>query len=240
MKNVVKNTTRISWFDLLCPYTCRGCGALGDVICECCKNYIIQSRETICPMCKKKLAVKDNDAVIVKCKDCQLKVAGVFVGGWREGALAELVKDFKYKSVRAAGRVLAEILDTAIPKVKELEEVTVVPLPTIGKHVRERGIDHTKLLARELARRREWEVKRVLGRKTDTVQVGASMKKRREQAAKTYEVVRRVDPERTYLLLDDIWTTGASVLAAVEAMRKAGARKIFVAVVATGREREQH
>lgn len=240
MGNVVKNTTKIGLFDLLCPYSCRGCGQLGDVLCGCCKDYIIRESKPICPLCKKTLACSRDDDVVMKCDECEISLDGVFVGGWREGALAKVIKDFKYSSVRAAGEILAEILDHAIPRVSELDKVVVVPLPTIGRHVRARGMDHTRILAKKLAARRDWEVARILRRKTDTVQVGADMKKRQEQAARTYEIGRDIDAEATYLLLDDIWTTGASVLAAAKVMKAVGAKSVYAAVVATGREREQH
>ena len=36
----VKITTGTSWLDLLCPHFCMGCGRLGRILCDCCKNYI--------------------------------------------------------------------------------------------------------------------------------------------------------------------------------------------------------
>ena len=64
------------------------------------------------------------------------------------GALKSLINNYKYNSVRACGDALAELLAECI----NIESAVVVPLPTIGKHVRERGFDHTKLLARKLVR----------------------------------------------------------------------------------------
>lgn len=177
--------------------------------------------------------------------------------GWREGALAKLVKDFKYKSVRAAGEVLAEMLDERVPEdlgwmgakdgsggevgaktgkaVGRGDEVVVVPLPTIGRHVRERGLDHTMILAKKLAKRRGWKCERVLGRATDEVQVGAKASERKQQAERTYEAVGKVDAEKMYLLLDDVWTTGATMLAAEKVLREAGAQRIAGIVIVTGR-----
>ncbi len=166
---------------------------------------------------------------------------GVFVVGWRGGALRKLVAEYKYQSVRAAGEVLAELLDAAIPKAEELMEklgeveIVVVPLPTIAKHVRARGLDHTLSLAKKLAKRRGWKVERVLRRAADTVQVGAKQKEREAQAGRAYEVCGKVEAEKVYLLLDDVWTTGASMLAAAEVMRRAGARRMLAGVVETGR-----
>lgn len=114
-------------------------------------------------------------------------------------------------------------------------EVVVVPLPTIGRHVRERGLDHTAILARKLAKRRGWKYERVLGRATDVVQVGTKAVARKAQAEKTYEVVREASGEKLYLLVDDVWTTGATMLAAEKALKEAGAKWIAGVALATGR-----
>ena len=55
---------------------------------------------------------------------------------------------------------------------------------------------------------------------------------RRKQAAMAYRIAGKVNPETEYLLMDDVWTTGSSILAARDVLRKAGARKISVVVIA--------
>ncbi len=269
---IVKNTTKWGLLDLVCPHTCRGCGRLGAVLCECCKNNIKSTREAICPLCKRSVAMRAGKCPgcgLVRedereegygdgvgrewvCPDCEVPFCWLGVVGWREGALAKLVKDFKYKSVRAAGEVLVDFLDERIPKdfgfldfgvgdASEVAmregglEVVVVPLPTIGRHVRERGLDHTAILARKLAKRRGWKYERVLGRATDVVQVGTKAVARKAQAEKTYEVVREASGEKLYLLVDDVWTTGATMLAAEKALKEAGAKWIAGVALATGR-----
>jgi len=169
------------------------------------------------------------------CPDCKVTFDGLWAFGWREGVLAKLVEEYKYKSVRAMGAVLAELLDVALPRDLGGSEVVVVPLPTIGKHVRERGIDHTLVMAKMLARRRGWKCGRRLVRAVDTVQVGAKVAERKTQAEKAYEVEGRLDRDKVYLLLDDVWTTGSTMLAAEKVMRKAGAKKVCAVVVAVSR-----
>lgn len=242
MSFVVKSTTKWRPLDLLCPHTCRGCGRLGTVLCECCKNNILAAQKAICPLCKQTIARSEKDVLQWKCLDCELPYQAIFVGGWREGVLAKLIKQYKYQSVWAAGEVLAEIMDAAIPSAfcGGAESVVVVPLPTIGRHVRERGIDHTARLGRKLARRRGWKVQRLLERRKDTVQVGAKAEERERQAAEAYQLNGKVEAERTYLLLDDVWTTGATMLAAAKVLQEAGAKCLFGAVLATGKARAEN
>ena len=156
----------------------------------------------------------------------------IYAVGYREGVLMKLTEDYKYKSIRKTAEVLAELMSAAIPKkFGGDEEVVVVPLPTIGRHIRERGFDHTLLLAKRLAILKNWKVATVISRKNTTVQVGADSDKRKEQAKGAYAVSSRLDEKKQYLLIDDVWTTGASMEAAISAIKKAGAKKVASAVI---------
>ena len=54
----MKNTI-ISWIlDLLCPHTCLVCGEIGGVLCECCKNNILDFAE------KKRIAIFEKNPTI--------------------------------------------------------------------------------------------------------------------------------------------------------------------------------
>lgn len=251
MSFVVKNTTKWGLLDLVCPHTCRGCGELGAVLCERCKKNIIQEWVDFCPTCKKIVAESEEKGGNIerglrggleRHEGCNSPLERCWVVGWREGALEKVVKDFKYKSVRVAGRVLAEMVDEILPNElwsKELGEVAVVPLPTIGRHVRARGLDHTKVLAKELCKRRGWELASVLGRAKDTVQVGVSAAQRKTQAEEAYTLTKDLTSGKTYLLVDDIWTTGATMQAAAKVMREAGAERVYGVVLAVARATEE-
>ena len=141
--------------------------------------------------------------------------------------------EFKYHSVRAVGVELANLLDGVLPYYAG--ETVIVPLPTIGRHIRERGFDHMAYIAKKLSLLRGYRVERVLRRSTNSVQVGAGAERRVAQAFSTYEVCGKLSPDVNYLLLDDVWTTGASIKAATRKLREAGALKISIAVLAVSR-----
>lgn len=222
----VKITTFSGILDLVAPYSCRGCGQLGEVLCKRCKNYNTRQAIKICSRCGKSY------------KECKCEVP-VFAGFYREGLMRELVEDYKYQSIRAMSAVLAEILDEILPsELGNKTQVVIVPLPTAPRHIRERGFDHTLKLAKALARRRKGFVaQRVLFRHKNTVQVGMDEKTRRKQAKKAYEVNdKMVQSDVFYLLLDDIWTTGASMEEAIALMKKAGAKHLAAAVLLTAKK----
>ena len=227
---MVKNSVVKIIFDALLPYYCRGCGRTGSLLCEECRGEIKIIGE-----------VKGKNLGDLK---------KLYVGGYRTGALEMLVKDYKFKSMKKISGVLVEILDEAMPK--GLEAV-IVPLPTIKKHIRERGFDHARKLAEDFAKRRGLEVCPVLKRVNKTVQVGADEETREKQAEEAYGIdfimaqklfgedekagrleANRLDPRKTYLLIDDVWTTGASMRAAAKKLREAGVEKIYGIVVEIG------
>lgn len=221
---IVKNTTFCNVSELICPHTCRGCGSIGNVFCECCKNDIILDHINYCPLCKR--PILDG-----KCPECWLPPC--YMVDWRDGEVGRLIHDYKYHSVRAIGDALADLLDNVLPYIDG--DVAIVPLPTTAKHIRARGFDHTAKIAAKLARRRHWHVEMLLSRAKDSVQVGAGDLRRKLQAAEAYSCTGKVVPERTYILFDDVWTTGASMKAALKKLQQAGASKIILAVLAVSR-----
>ena len=83
-------------------------------------------------------------------------------------------------------------------------DMKVVALPTIARHIRERGFDHMGKMAQKVALLNGLETAKVLVRGNNAVQVGASMEKRHEQAKTAYIVKADVDREANYLLIDDV------------------------------------
>ena len=295
--NVVKKSILSTILDILLPFYCRGCGKTGSLLCDDCRKKIkiIGSVGEGEKARGGRTGANKGDWVPGEKKIELGEIEELFVGGFREGALKRLVEDYKFKSTKRAAEVLAGILDEAVSeecgKAREwvtlespgegrtvsrdkmrtgASEVVVVPLPTIRKHIRERGFDHTRRLAEEFGRRRGIEVWPVLIRMNKTVQVGADEKTREKQAAEAYAVDEKLwgrlgkgpDGEAkmaekglaaeakmagkgpdsdgvqklpTFLLLDDVWTTGASMRAAALKLREAGAERILGCVVEMGR-----
>ena len=106
----------------------------------------------------------------------------------------------------------------------------MVPVPTIASHVRQRGFDHAARLAKEFARRRKLPCRMILHRRTSSVQHTADKSERWQQAKQAF--VCDSSEAASCLLIDDIYTTGATLHYAAKALLDSGVEKVSVAVVA--------
>jgi len=163
------------------------------------------------------------------CEKCDVPYRRAWCVGRREDVLRKLIDEYKFENAYAAHRVLADLLSQRIGQLPS--DVTVVAVPSIASHIRQRGYDHATLVAKQLARLQQVTYAPILRRKTATMQRGASKTQRIRQAKEAFEVRGQLDGG-IYLLVDDIVTTGATVKYAAQALCDAGAAEVWVAVLA--------
>lgn len=245
----VKITIEKFILDMVLPNRCVRCQREGGIFCDRCKKYI----SIINP------GYVMND---------MYGFEKLLVAGLKEGWFERLVRDFKYRGRRDYGEFLADRLGEVIfgevkrmrfgdelsnksgevtcgvlrkveTEIKEIRQIVLVPLPTIRKHIRERGFDHTLRLCFELENFLQKrlddfgisvEYQSLLVRKNKTVQVGKEKKERVKQAEKAYGIREGVEIENKtlYILVDDVTTTGASLAAAKKILQ---ADRVWAAVL---------
>ena len=139
----------------------------------------------------------------------------------------------KFTPDRQLAEELGRLLAVSLPPLA-IDFITYIPTDT--SRVRQRGFDHAKLIAQAIAVDRGVPLHDVLGRRRHTRQLGSSRRKRFEQMSDTF-VVRAPGAvnDKTVLLIDDVFSTGATMLAATEQLKQAGARRIYGAVLAHNR-----
>lgn len=206
------------------PYPCISCGDLNSPLCDNCKYDNAMEPFAACVACADGLALASG-----LCGRCRVPYSRAWCVGTRDSALRELIDRYKFYHLKAAARPLADILAIVTPELPP--ETVVVPIPTIRRHIRQRGYDHAALLARRIAKRKSVQYSPVLKRTTQTVQHEATRAQRIKQAKVAFRVETTLDPSVPYLIVDDIMTTGSTMKYAAQALRDAGAREVWVAAL---------
>jgi ComF family protein len=164
------------------------------------------------------------------CNNCRPPYEKAWVVGERDGTLQRLVGLYKFERARSAYKPLGDLLLNALPDLPV--ETVVIPVPTTPSRIRERGYDHMLLIAKHVARGRGLKCQQLVRRKTNTKQRQATAKKRDAQAKNAFFVQDEIDAGTPYLIVDDVMTTEATVKYAAQALRDAGARHVWVAIIA--------
>ena len=213
-----------SLISLVAPHLCYSCGELGTVLCDNCKYNIISDYIDSCVLCETSSDISNV------CTSCKPAFSRAFCVGERTDELRRIIDAYKFENVKVAYKVLAQLLSRRIGHLPS--SITIVPIPTIPSHIRQRGYDHTLLIAKELAKLQKLHLNsRLLKRITNTQQRGASKKQRQAQAKDAFRVDTSVDGG-VFLLIDDVITTGATVNFAAKDLLGAGADEVWVAIVA--------
>lgn len=206
------------------PHLCCGCGEIGALLCEDCKYDIKIEASDKCIACG---LVSSANGI---CQRCDVPYSRAWCVGERSGTLQRLIGDFKFQNMYAAYRPLASLLIESIDQLPE--NTVVVPIPTVSSHVRERGYDHTLLLAKQVATNYDVQLRCVLSRASTTKQRDASRSRRIAQAKRAFKITGYIDTSAPHILIDDIVTTGATIKYAAQTLRDAGVQEVWVAVIA--------
>ena len=143
-----------------------------------------------------------------------------------------LIQGFKFRADLPAGRLLAELLADHLQDEQELPEL-LLPVPLHPRRLRERGFNQA------------WEITRVLGRRLGLA-VDATLlsrlrhteaqreligKQRRRNVRGAFGLARPL-PARHVAIVDDVLTTGHTAMELARMLRRAGADRVDVWVVA--------
>lgn len=145
-----------------------------------------------------------------------------------------LVHALKYGGWTSAAGPMADWLAEIPLPMDVIEEVRwAVPVPVSGVRMRERGYNQAERLARNLALRRGLETRPELLFRTRATETQTTLHpgERRANVAGAFAVPERHRSEiegEHLLLVDDVWTTGATAIACAGALVRSGARVVSV------------
>jgi predicted amidophosphoribosyltransferase len=212
--------------DLVLPERCAICEAPGNELCAKCAVSLTRLGPPVCERCGspgpwpvrrcaecagRRLAFVSARAAILY--DAQ---ARAFVRAWKERGRRGLARD--------AAVVVAEVISP-------VAAAALVPVPGDPERAWQRGDVPARALAREIAAIWGYPVLDVLARtRTLRRQRGLSLDERRRNVRGS--VLARADVPHEVCVVDDVYTSGATVDACARACRSAGARVVRVVTFA--------
>lgn len=230
-----------SLLTLAYPQTCQACensveNSTDGVACRSCweKTNVFSGAETLCAKCGAFLQTKSSDFQTF-CRRCDghfydsARAVGVY-----EHALAVSVLHLKREPFVA--RNLRKLFFSRFQNSDFQDAALIVPVPLSKKRFLERGFNQAAVLSKILAKESGVKLDEYsLVRRIDTPMHRAGMdgKARAASVENAFEVKRPKFIEGAKILLvDDVFTSGATVSNCAQALKKSGAEKVYVFTLA--------
>lgn len=221
----------------LCVFCQEAVGAEAPcAVCRACEARLDWVKSPLCPCCGRVFPVREGTDHL--CGSCQsdpppFSRARAALLYDEEGPSGVAIKSFKYRRRLDMLPVMHHWLSSPVCQELAAQADLIVPVPLHPRRLRERGFNQALLLAQAftgLPLARELLVR---VRHTPPQTTLKNPKERRENVRGAFAVPR---PElvrgKKVLLVDDVFTTGATVRECARTLRRAGAREVLVLTVA--------
>ncbi|TMK69291.1 MAG: ComF family protein [Actinobacteria bacterium] len=212
--------------DLLLPQRCLGCSRNGPQVCAACAVGLRRLRAPMCARCGRPTAWP-----VARCSECggrRLAFAVARAAVAYDDPVRRIVAAWKERGLRRLAPWAAGIVVDVVAR-PEAGVLTFVP-PDRDRRLK-RGHHAAEGLARELAREWGLPAEPLLARtRPSRRQRGLDQGARRRNVRGAFAASGRVPP--SVVLVDDVYTTGATANAAASALRRAGARRVEVVTFA--------
>jgi ComF family protein len=216
---------------------CMACNAVAPrgpepILCDVCTELLAPYTGPRCPHCA---LPKEKEAAA--CGECPTKKPpweSLSFHGLYDGLLADLIKEFKYEGALGRSRFL-QLLTAAAFKAEEGKAPDmIVPIPLHEKRLRERGFNQSLELSRLLAKKLGIPICcEALARSRYTVaQAKLKGQERRENLKGVFVAREELVQGKRVLLVDDVMTTGTTLVEAGNAFRAVGAQALDVLIAA--------
>ena len=230
--------------DLLYPKTCPICNhKTSDHFCSDCWDKIEFIKPPLCPKCGRPFASDISlsyspDHLCSECRDTKTYFDRAAAVGAYEGTLAEAIHLFKYRHKKGLGRALGRIMVEHIssnPSLFTLPSIIAIPVPLHPKRLREREFNQSLILTKEISNVFKIPIlvdnlHRILWTRPQIELKGEErlVNVKGAFALKNHKAIE----DKSILLIDDVYTTGATVRECSKVLKKAGAKEVYVFTLA--------
>lgn len=209
--------------DFAFPPVCVECQKPGKLICDSCYADIFWLSEQVCPGCLE--PTLDGDC-------CEHLLSVVQTAVSYIGPIPSAIHQLKYEGQFALAKPLADLMHAAWQPNWHIPDI-VLPIPLNETREKKRTYNQSALIAKHFCQKQRFLLSEhlLLRVKRTPPQVGLSARERRENVMDAFRANEAVHG-KTILLIDDVYTTGATATAAAAALQKAGAASVSVLTLA--------
>lgn len=214
------------------PNKCIVCEKYVFLLCQNCFSDIEKISTSTCPECGR---ISVNSRFCPRCRNkTNQNIFSVCVAtSYQSTVVKKLIKSFKYHGLTGLSEICGELIYQRIKDADLPRDIIAVPVPLHRFKYNKRGFNQSELIARYLSRRLNIPGADVLVRTKNTKnQVGLQ---RSERLGNMVDAFRCIDEEfifgKNILLIDDVFTTGATLNECARVLKQAGAKRIHAAVV---------
>ncbi len=240
--NQTLKTARQLILDAVFPTFCLACQKEGrGWCCDKCWLNITFNKNLHCPAC-------GSGEILGKfCVTCQKNytLTGLWVAqNYSQPTIRALIYGLKYKGITEVTPRLADLLTITL-KIFSLPpawhptpraEWTLCPIPLTSKRERERGFNQARLLTKLVAEQNNLPWTDFLTRtKFKKPQVDLPESKRLQNVAGSFKLKSQTQvKDQIIILVDDVYTSGATMNECAKVLKTAGAKEVWGLVVAKG------
>lgn len=217
--------------ETLWPTRCAVCDVPGAVLCDSCRaNLPYIDWWCACPRCGAPFGR-------VQCSECNATMLAVL--GRRnvpfsscasvatlEGGPTRIVRMCKDHGERRLASEMASCMSRILHPAWVEEQPAIVSVPATSRAVRRRGFDHAESIAKALAAITGLPQAHPLARPRTSDQRGLGRAERAANMAKGFSILPGATVPARVLLIDDVYTTGATLFAATDALMAAGSAQV--------------
>ncbi|ALH94485.1 ComF family protein [Acinetobacter equi] len=203
-------------------------------------NLFSKSKNLITPILRCQLCSLDSQYKATICKDCWTQIpwetekiikqeVPIFVACRYEYPINRIIQKFKYEQQLHFQHLLANlILQLHLPKVQ-----AIVPMPISEERLIERGYNQSLEVAKIVAKILNIPIWQPIQRMHQHSQKGLTRLERIENIQSQFQIKKdyKIRYKRV-LILDDVVTTGSSILALMQSLEQLGCQKIFACAIA--------
>lgn len=226
--------------DFFFPRHCLYCRKLISVtvpgfICPNCLAQIVFTGDNCCQNCGRAMGVEHKTI----CQNCA-ELKPYFNNGISLFAFHSVGREFihtlKYRDGTYLIKDLARLLEHENNKLQSLKNATFVPVPLHFMRKWKRGYNQSDLIANALKTACNGTISNLLRRKINTrSQTCLTQSERKQNVEGAFTLnVKSIDSNKTYVLVDDVFTTGATLNECASVLHRFGAKDIRVFTLAHG------